>query len=492
MPLNQFEILNEWKISEEFSDKLLSNFPLNERLSEYYMRLSEEIDNENLGVKAHEIKNCGMRLFFDAHSNIKIYNLKSINFCKNRFCHNCQKTAQRKRLDRFQPHLLETSTHEDLFHCVFTVPNVKGIMLDTAVTCLFKAFSHLIRYFSGNVKLKGYSFEKYGFSAGIRSIEVTYDKKTFHPHLHVICAFKQGTTFEKNITNNFSYTKENGIRKHVRYFSEFELFLQRLWRLIYDKFYYSNLPKFGKPLTALPKQHVLYKYFNDDVAPGIKAKPVKITLSDVLSLGKNDGYSVIVDPIENNSFIQVFKYACKSQDDDLDFMTYEQFKYLHNALFNRHLIQGYGAWHNLKDEDDDYSDVPDKFFKVFEAYLWHLDYPDSLLLSPGELKQRQKEGNVTFISGSKFVRSISEDEQQSFIDENSTLPEPSKRSYALENLSYAYSCYVDEINKSTLFDTVEEVQVDQEEKPRVVLTAEQLNFFNDVLEIKKWLGNEII
>ena len=26
MPLNQFKILNEWKIPEEFSDKLLSNF----------------------------------------------------------------------------------------------------------------------------------------------------------------------------------------------------------------------------------------------------------------------------------------------------------------------------------------------------------------------------------------------------------------------------------------------------------------------------------
>ncbi len=489
MSLTEHKILEEWKITEDFADKLLDNVEDNDILSEYYMSLSEELSNKNLGITAQEIKNCGMRLFFDAHRNIKIYNLKSVNFCKNRFCHNCQKVAQRQRLDRFMPHLLETSTTEDLYHAVFTIPNVSGVALDTSVTCLFKAFSHLIRYFSGNCKLKGFNFLQYGWSASIRSLEITYDSKTFHPHLHTVFAFKRELNFEKTITNKFSYTKdEHGKRVHNRYFSEFEVFLQRLWRLVYDKFalqYFNNSKRF---LSSLPKQHIAYKLFSDKISPKKNKTSIRITLADVLNLGKNDGYSVIFDPIENQSFVQVFKYACKSHSDDLNFMTYEQFKYLHNALFKRHLIQGYGAWHNLKDEDDDFSDTSDRFFKIFEAYLWHLDYPDSLLLSPDELKNKQKQGDICFISGSKFVRTVSEEEQQEFLDEHTDLIELPKRSFALRNLSYAYDCYVEEVNKSALFETVEEIQIKPDEKPRIVLNYEQLNFFDKVLELKKWLG----
>jgi hypothetical protein len=188
---------------------------------------------------------------------------------------------------------------------------------------MFDRFKHLIRYFSGNLKIAGVDFSQYGFIGAVRSLEVTYNlqlpkTKEYHPHLHCIFALKKNLNLEKDIVNKFSYSGKS----FRSAFSNFEVLLQKIWYLL------------------LTKQ--------------------RVNLSAINSIP--DGYSVKIDKcIETDTgvsgYYEVFKYAMKCFNTKVDnsqsvFLQYNQFKTLYLALYKCRTIQGYGKLHNIKSDEN--------------------------------------------------------------------------------------------------------------------------------------------
>lgn len=310
---------------------------LNSLISEYFYRLFEDTSLWSLFGESERIRDCSKIWRIDNYIQSHISDVKFVSHCRSKWCLHCQKLLQASRLNRFMPLLHEASKTHDLCHVVFTFPNVSGVRLKASVKLLFKSFSRLIRFFCGRDKIRGLDFSQYGFYAAMRSLEVTYGKygeDDFHPHLHCIFAFKKGLNLEKHIVNDFSF--DYGTLKTL--YSDFEVFLQKLWRLIVDSErdkiynYVAMTDLLGQPLSST---HPDYGRFVEKPKKKNK-KDGAITLKALNSLKL--GYSCKVDLIEDdettnrNAFIEVFKYACKVTSEKQMLFTYYQFSSLYFAL----------------------------------------------------------------------------------------------------------------------------------------------------------------
>jgi hemerythrin-like domain-containing protein len=215
---------------------------------------------------------------------------------------------QTTRLKRYLPQLEEIQKDYDLFHFVFTVPNVTAGELKDKVKQMFNRFAYMIRYFKGDAKIKRCHFDKYDYVGCVRSLEITFGDKGYHPHIHAIFVMRKGLTFERNQINKFSYSHG----KLANVFSKFEIQLQKIW----------------------------YCLMNE----------IKVTVDNLDDI--QDGYSCILKDTVTSTFYEVFKYATKQFDDKSTFMTYNQFKTIYETLYRRRTIQGYGALYKITDDDE--------------------------------------------------------------------------------------------------------------------------------------------
>lgn len=337
MDLYFYDKLNKYSTDGKGFVSMSRRVRINAVIAEYYERLGEE--NEDVLItrgsktesmrllmsrRSNRVLSCGRFIDTVRFKEFGIHEVKSIKLCGDKFCGNCQKRLANLREKRYTPLLDELSKRFDMYHISFTVPNVSGLFLPKAVEDILDGFAKLVKYLDGRKKIRGLSFGGIGYIGAIRSLEITHNetKQTYHPHLHCIFAFKKGLNLDqpKTIVNDFSYDRGRLRDK----WSAFEVFIQRLWYLCYER------------------QRV--------TKSAIEASP---------------GYSCKVNRA-NGNYHQIFKYAIKGLLDDkrvrqlkskgqkIDVeLTYEEFRDLYFALEGRRAMQGYGCFYGLKFDDGD-------------------------------------------------------------------------------------------------------------------------------------------
>lgn len=182
----------------------------------------------NFVRRAERVKRCCNNWTFDYFSKAGYKNLVRVDRCDDKFCLNCQSLSADQRFFQYKDVLDSFSKTNDLYHVVFTCPNVDAYRLRDTVELMLDRFGYLIRFFQLSKKIAGIDFVKYGYEGAVRSLEITVSKSdgSFHPHLHTFFILEKGLDMSKVYFNSFSIDRTG--RQDLRLFSEFELLLQRL------------------------------------------------------------------------------------------------------------------------------------------------------------------------------------------------------------------------------------------------------------------------
>lgn len=230
--------------------------------------------------------------------------------------------------NRFLPYMEKYK--DSLYHMVLTVPACNGDNLRKTIQQMTACFKTLVTYLNGNKKVKGIDLTQYEFQGCLRSLEITYNGDTYHPHFHVAAVLGNGGGIEnKYMENEFSNHRK-------RLFSDFEIIIQRIWWLLINR----------KRLTA------------DNI------------------VGNNDSlgrYSCIADKFQPEDYQNLFGYMTKMYSEDRSLMTYENFKVLYYALNRVRQIQGYGVFYNIKEPNmEEYTESD---YQVLENYIINEEKP---------------------------------------------------------------------------------------------------------------------
>ena len=315
-----------------------------------------------------------------------VMDLQKVNLCRDRFCDNCQNTLAVQRVDKYEPVLMRLSEDFDIFHVVLTVPNCRLCDLLSTLDKMFDSYKRLCKFLDGRKFVRHVDYVLSGYVGSIRALEITKNKETglFHPHFHCLWLCKKGSKIDKlrKYVNIYSFKKNNPhIRKSSclsdepqRYFSDFEILIQKTWKLLFDgiEVNYSNL--------------------------------------DGLSVG----YSCMIENARGR-YKEVFKYATKgllsSEEDKSPVQQYTDFVLLFVTLYRRRLIQGYGCLYRLKFEDNiDLS--PDEIYMQVVKDLHIVENPEKFYTDLDFLSEDiGKNKNITYISRKSVAMLGAEDEE---------------------------------------------------------------------------------
>lgn len=489
--MNETEILKKLSFERDTLVETQGRIRLNQIVSEYFLRLYDEYNLESCLAESQRILECSNVWICDHYEKSNVSDVTYVSHCRSRFCLVCQKLLQASRLNRFAPALIEAAKSYDLYHFIFTIPNVPGEKVKASRKLMAAAFKRLIKFLSGNKKIKGLNFSQYGFHACLRAFEITFndERQDFHPHYHCIFAFRKGLRFEKYIKNSFSYSY--GVLTDL--FSEFEILIQKLWRLLVDSErekiyrYVEITDRLGKPLSS-----------SDPLYGRFEAKPAKknhregaVTLAAINAL--SEGYSCVMESIDDDSvkgdlnYYEVFKYAFKITSDEGQLFTYEQFKALYFGLKGMRAIQGYGAWYNLKCDDID--DSVDEFYSVLIGYLRQRETPLHQWLDLPEIIAKIDNHDTIFItkrSINKWLRHTDAPEIAAFANDLGN-PQPYEASenkrFHISDITSAYYRYLQCKRNSDLFADIRSQNIVAEgDKAAIIqmLTPEQISFLDSI------------
>lgn len=362
------------QISKSHLLSVLKNLDYNVLVGSFYERLISECESSLVSVlenKLERLKNCNSLWELDIYRESRIKDFVKTNLCRDKFCNNCKKVKQASRMVKFMPEIKKVSNDYILSQMVLTVPNVCGAELRDTIKLLFKAFSCLVKYLSLTKKIKGIDFD-IGYVGAIRSLEVTYKGYSYHPHLHVLLAHEKNFG-GKNLVNKYSYDFLNG--REVRYFSEFEVLIQKLWFTLIE-----DIREVNNAISGFNKRK-------------------RITKDRLDSL--ECGYSCTIDEFKEDDFIELFKYMTKGSKEDGFPMSYDNFKVLYYALNGVRQIQGYGCFYNVKDCDVD--DMVEDYYRTVIDYLQKKETPVSVSQTVQAILE---DSTYTVISKSRLVSFI--------------------------------------------------------------------------------------
>ena len=279
--------------SKEISD-IYRRTHNNDLISDFLRRKAERaysFESSRFWNRAGSVVDCGRKWWLNYYRLQSVKVVNAISCCKDRFCPNCQNNLAERRLQKYLPffRVYQEKYAFQNAHVVLTVPNCDQDNLAETIDRLFAAYARLIKYFRGKKKIRGIDFERWSFRGAVRGLEITRapDGK-FHPHIHSIWSFGQFADFgDRCYVNKFSYDRGN--RREVRRFSFFEIFLQKLWRMCYDR-----------------QSRVTLRAIND----------------------MSEGYSCTMDLTGEDGYHEVFKYTikgCFSKHGDFlyDFKTFD-------------------------------------------------------------------------------------------------------------------------------------------------------------------------
>ncbi len=313
-------------------------------------------------------------------SGVKV--VKSVQRCHDRFCYNCQSVDALQRFYEYAPLIDGFKKNYDIYHCVFTQPNVPGFLLTQTLDLMYKSFSKFIGYMSGKKRIRGIDFkEEYGFVGAVRALEVSQNDKDayYHPHFHCMVVLKKGIDVTPRYRNMFSVDHTH--RREDRLFSDFEVLLQRLWYLLMNglkvtKANIENLPQFA----------------------GRKFP---------------DGFSCYAENAEGR-YHEIFKYATKGSYKNGSILTdFECARTLFDALYRRKIYQTYGCFYGIDMNEVHETLCPtapaDICFEEIVSKLDELEEPESVMETLHDILQAQipneNRRGVRYIS-SQSIRNV--------------------------------------------------------------------------------------
>ena len=297
-------------------DKL---YPLIERdYDRNLLRQSEEARKMNTYAnRAKAMRGCmkyGWTSDYYRMNGVKV--VRGVTRCRDRFCYNCQSMDALQRFHEYAPVIDKFSENYDIYHCVFSQPNVPGFLLKTTLDLMQTSFSRWIGFMSGKKKIRGLDLVgEYGFVGAVRALEVSQNDndKNYHPHFHCMVVLKKGIDVTPKRRNMFSVDHTH--RREDRLFSDFEVFLQRIWYLLLNGIRVTK-----KNLDNLPQY-------------GAKSYP--------------DGFSCYAENARGH-YHEIFKYCTKGSYKNGSILTdFECARTLFDALFKRKVYQTYGCFYGI-------------------------------------------------------------------------------------------------------------------------------------------------
>ena len=349
--------------------KIQSNIEFNGRILKFYdLMISEKPDfigfTDSLIFKKARMETCNKIWISDFYEVQKIKDFQRTSLCEDKFCNNCKKVKQARRMATFEPKIRE---HQgSLFLLTLTVPNVCGGDLTSTIKKMQKAFARLIMYFKGNTKARGIDFSQFKYQGALRSLEVTFHDDQYHPHYHAVMVMDPRIDLSKN-QNVFSFDR---FSENVRNFTNQEILIQKVWKMLYlgETVNFENLEN------------------------------------------NETGFSCTLDKLQKGDYLEVFKYMTKGTDQNGTPLTYEQFKTLYKALDAVRQIQGYGCLFRLSDDDLIEADKVDEIYNGIITAMQESEMPLRSYDTPKALASE----TVTVISRkkiAKFLREINEHPQ---------------------------------------------------------------------------------
>lgn len=326
--------LDKFLVDKKYIARVHNNNVYNKKIIDYYRRYREEGNKMTL-TKIEKLCSCNQFWVMEEYQANGIRDFIYTSLCHDKFCSNCKKVKQATRMSKYIPELEKYK--DNLYHLTLTIPNVNGKKLKKTIKHMSDCFKSLIRYINGNKKLSFIDFSKYGYEGAIRSLEVTFNEDSYHPHYH--CAFIfNNLNLDKTIKNVYSIDFKGN--REDRLFSEFEIIIQKIWYLL----------------------------IND----------IDVTYKNYKRLDK--GYSCICDRFYDNDYMELFKYMTKDMTEDSQILTYENFKVLYEALDRVKQLQGYGALYKV--DDKDLAEEVDKIYCDIKEFLRTEEYPVTFADNP--------------------------------------------------------------------------------------------------------------
>lgn len=317
--------IDNFKIDKNFILDSYNNYLYNKIIVDYYKKFLEEGSEQFKKYssiipksKVYELEHCHKFWIIDKYDNNLVKDFVGTYTCKDKFCNNCKLIKQAIRMSRYIPELEKYS--KDLYHIIFTIPNVVGEQLRTTLLKIKKCFHNLIKIFRGNYRCF-IDLSKYGdYMGAIRSLETTFRLDNYHPHYHCAFAIKD-LKLDKKFINKYSYSNKSS---NITMFSEFEIVLQKLWYMLYN-----NIPLTQKNFDNL-----------------------------------DCGYSVVCNKFNDNDYAEVFKYMTKATDEDNNVLTYDNFKTIYTSTYNLKQIQGYGCFYRISDNEITQEEIDEVYASI--------------------------------------------------------------------------------------------------------------------------------
>ncbi|MDE5563219.1 MAG: protein rep [Clostridiales bacterium] len=328
------EVPDEVKLPTDYFDEVQHRSEYNQVYAEHYYQMYLDTNLERYATAAQRVRDCHKTWIGDHYKESGYFNLKRVYHCHNRWCSLCNHLKQAKRLYEFHLLFEQLLKDYDLYHIVFTVPNVKGDILKDILNKMQSSLKKIIRYFQGFGKIAEIDFEQYGFVGAIRSFEIVINPYEYHPHLHCLFLLNKNLDFPKTEVCKYSFS--HGSKVPVRLFSKLEIMLQKIFYLLIN----------GQKVTM----------------QNIKDTPV--------------GYSCMMDCVEGNAWHEVFKYATKMSKDGASTCTYEQFVLLDNILRRFKMIQGYGIFYDMDKVESEADPTAEILFEKVLILLNQKEQPE--------------------------------------------------------------------------------------------------------------------
>jgi len=184
----------------------------------------------------------------------------------------------------------------------------------------------------------------------------------YHPHYHIIVAFKKRLNLVDKHKNDYSYSRNTDT---YTFFSDFEIQLQKIWKLLMTR------------------------------------QPVTKTALDKMDSVGDIGYSCQCKLIEDDKFHQAFKYPFKP--DGIDYIDVNTFNDINYALKNVRAVQSSGVFLGLKIDDTDIDDTIEfSLSNRIREVLWDIDEPVPLAESPSQSRQNILNDKTLYLSLKKI------------------------------------------------------------------------------------------
>lgn len=347
-------------VDKELLKGVIDNIEYNKTIIEYYKRFSLNgsvaFSSDLLLKKSDRVSYCNKYWQLDKYERQKIKDFQKTNLCHDKFCANCKKVVQAGRMAKYIPELEKYKGN--LYHLTLTVPNCSGQDINSTYKKMAKSFKTLIRYFTGNLKIKGINFEKFNYQGAVRSLEITFHGDSYHPHFHVGIVLDSELS-RKKIINTYSYNNKNGIRELKRLFSKEEILIQKIWYLLINN--------------------------------------IKVTKSSIEEL--EEGYSCAIEKFNEDDYAELFKYISKGSDEEGNILSYDNFISLYYGLYRIKQIQGYGCLYQINDEID-----LEELEKQYDEYIQEIRKKESPVVAYETPQDLILDSEYTLISRKTFFK----------------------------------------------------------------------------------------